>query len=319
MRIVNLGVTAEDIATKTYTNQTYPTKTYADQTYTTKIYADQTYTTKTYANQTYVKKIDSLPSFSVNPTDNVLDFINNNGVANKTIIIKCFGVDYIGEFHLVTSVMSIFEFELMGSYLRYSSNAQAIDLTGLTFGNIFSSAYQDNYALQSVVDDLTNDVTEIIDVIPSTASSSNQLVTQADVPTSISSTTVGFIIDTLHNQNNKYLSNYNAVDITISDYPGVQILYTGGEEVTGDICTQEQAGIYLKSMCGSDYVPTYNFDYPSYPILIDRNGQIYKPQWDSTNGLVLFKVTNPFLTQVAFADLQGVSWDSTTETLTLTI
>ena len=108
------------------------------------------------------------------------------------------------------------------------------------------------------------------------------------------------IKDTNTNQQNKYLSNFRTNETTIGGYAAVKVLAYDSSTGTTSNTTEEQAGRYLKSMTGSEYVPTYNYDYPRYHILIDSEGKIYKPQFDSTNGLVLYKVATPWTKSVVY-------------------
>ena len=43
-------------------------------------------------------------------------------------------------------------------------------------------------------------------------------------------------------------------------------------------------------MCGSEYVPTYDYDFPRNTLFLLTNGQVLKPQFGSTHGLLLYKM-----------------------------
>ena len=97
-------------------------------------------------------------------------------------------------------------------------------------------------------------------------------------------TNVSIIQAPLTNINGKTLSSYESTETTVSGYPVYKITKSGSN------LTEEQAATYMKYMCGSEYVPTYNYDYPRNTLFLLPNGQILKPQFDSTNGLLLYKM-----------------------------
>ena len=99
-----------------------------------------------------------------------------------------------------------------------------------------------------------------------------------------------FMKDPLTNQSGKALTAYHATNDTIGGYQVVKI------RTSSDVnLTLEQASSYMKALIGNPYVPQYSYNNPAYTTLVDENGDIYKPQWDSTNGLLLYKVSNPYV------------------------
>lgn len=96
---------------------------------------------------------------------------------------------------------------------------------------------------------------------------------------------IAIIATTLQNINGKTLSSFESNEVTIGGYPVYKI--TRG----GNNLTQDDAALYMKYMCGSEYVPTYNYDFPRNTIFLLPNGQLLKPQFDSTNGLLLYKMS----------------------------
>ena len=56
---------------------------------------------------------------------------------------------------------------------------------------------------------------------------------------------------------------------------------------------------YMKYMSGSEFVPEYNYQYPQTVLFMFTTGtmagSIWKPQWDSTYGLVLWKVSDGYI------------------------
>ena len=101
-----------------------------------------------------------------------------------------------------------------------------------------------------------------------------------NVPNLQATTTV--VADALTNVNGWYLTSYEQSPITISGYTG--ILITKG----GNNLTEADALTYMEAMTGSKFVPTYDFNKPQYSLFIFADFTIWKPQFDETNGLVLY-------------------------------
>lgn len=105
---------------------------------------------------------------------------------------------------------------------------------------------------------------------------------------------VSVIIDPLTNVNGWVLTNYESSETTISGYPCYKITRDGNN------LTEEQAKTYLKAMTGSEFLPKYDYDEPKNSFMLMPNGLFLKPQYDNTNGLVLYKTKR-------FADVDYVN------------
>ena len=108
--------------------------------------------------------------------------------------------------------------------------------------------------------------------------------TKSEVPNYQASTIV--VKDAVTNVNGKSLTSFHAENTTISGYEAIRIFTSGL-----DTLTLEQASTYMEAQTGSKFVPTYNYDNPLNSYLLFENGKMYKPQWDSTYGLVLYYMT----------------------------
>lgn len=108
------------------------------------------------------------------------------------------------------------------------------------------------------------------------------LVSDEDVPLKQANTSIIYNLTT--NINGKALTNFASEEITQSSFTGYKI-----KTVQDTNLTKAQAATYMKAMTGSDFVPEYSYDNPTYTYLIDASFQIYKVQYDNTNGLVLWK------------------------------
>lgn len=91
-----------------------------------------------------------------------------------------------------------------------------------------------------------------------------------------------FIVDALTNINGRTFQNYTSTEVTIGGYTGLKILKNGNK------VTEQEGEEYMEYMTGSYYLPKYNYDKPKNTYFITPAGHIYKPQYDSTNGLVLY-------------------------------
>lgn len=98
--------------------------------------------------------------------------------------------------------------------------------------------------------------------------------------------TLGIIRDTLHNLNNDNLAlhGFGSTELIIDTYEVYKITKSGNN------LTKEEAGDYMAYMCGSRYVPEYNYEHPQNTYLFTTDGLILKPQFGSTNGLLLYKM-----------------------------
>ena len=98
------------------------------------------------------------------------------------------------------------------------------------------------------------------------------------------------IKDLTTNINGWELTNYDYEEVTISTYPAYKITTAGGETLT-----EAQARAYMRCMSGSDFLPTYDFNRPINSLFITAAGKILKPQFDNSNGLLLFKIDDIFV------------------------
>lgn len=93
---------------------------------------------------------------------------------------------------------------------------------------------------------------------------------------------VSIVIDELTNVNGRIFVHYSKEAITISGFNAFKIKYDGGNT------TEEQAREYMAYMTGSSFLPKYNYDRPANTYFLTPDGKLYKPQYDDTNGLVLY-------------------------------
>ena len=97
--------------------------------------------------------------------------------------------------------------------------------------------------------------------------------------------TTTIVVNATTNINGRVFQNYTANLITI---PGSYIYYQilkNGEPLTEDDCKE-----YMKYMTGSEFIPRYNYDFPSNTYFIFADTSIWKPQYDTTNGLRLYEM-----------------------------
>lgn len=109
----------------------------------------------------------------------------------------------------------------------------------------------------------------------------------------------GIAPDLLHNINGHDLSGtYGTTTVTIGGYPGVKITQDGSNVGYDSACN------YMRKMTGSEYLPQFgDGTVPQYSYLVAGDGKIYKPQYDGTNGLVLY-----YINQFAFkSDIPSTS------------
>lgn len=98
-------------------------------------------------------KIGGLPYFEVNKTDKVKDFILNNNVDDKPIILKLISTlepahIFVGVFKFNSGQTSLgFELEAYASATRYS-NPVVTNINNITFDNLIVENYKANYALE---------------------------------------------------------------------------------------------------------------------------------------------------------------------------
>ena len=124
-------------------------------------------------------------------------------------------------------------------------------------------------------------------------------------------TTVTIVKDALTNLNGRELSSYTAVEGTVEIGEKEYRIYTikyGAATVT-----EVQARDYMEYMTGFRFLPEYNYEKPKNSLFIFEDFSIWKPQYDSTNGLRLFYVSSlqDFLNQVSpFISGEGTGTNS---------
>lgn len=102
------------------------------------------------------------------------------------------------------------------------------------------------------------------------------------IPVDVETSSVALVVNTLTNINGRVLSAYESTSTTIEGYQVYRITYGGNK------LTETRAANYMEYMCGNRYVPTYNYEKPKNTYFITVAGTILKPQYDSTNGLLLY-------------------------------
>ena len=108
------------------------------------------------------------------------------------------------------------------------------------------------------------------------------LAVTTDIPSNQETMTV--VGDALTNINGRTLSSYEAT-LTASTYTYYTITYGGAK------CTEEQARNYMEYMTGSRYLPQYDYEKPKNSIFMFSDRTFWKPQYDSTNGLQLYRLS----------------------------
>lgn len=93
---------------------------------------------------------------------------------------------------------------------------------------------------------------------------------------------VSIVVDPLTNVNGRVFIHFTSELTTIGGFSAYLIKYDGEK------ATESQAREYMAYMTGSSFLPKYNYDRPANTYFLTPNGELYKPQYDATNGLVLF-------------------------------
>ena len=90
-----------------------------------------------------------LPYYTAQANDNVLDYITTNNLADKPIVLAITSDNntkiYSGIFNIRSGSKYKFEFEEIGTKLRYFGNSA--DVSTLAFSTIFSDTYKDEFEL----------------------------------------------------------------------------------------------------------------------------------------------------------------------------
>lgn len=94
---------------------------------------------------------------------------------------------------------------------------------------------------------------------------------------------ISVVANSLTNINGRTLSAYEST-LTEDEYTYYTITKNS------EVLTEEQAKDYMEYMTGSRFLPVYNYEKPQNSIFLFAEGTIWKPQFDSTNGLRLYKL-----------------------------
>lgn len=100
---------------------------------------------------------------------------------------------------------------------------------------------------------------------------------------------VAIVKDALTNINGRVLTAYEATTTTVMSYLAIVITYDNEK------LTEELASNYMEFMTGNKFLPTYNYEKPKNSYMMFPDGTIWKPQYDSANGLLLYNVPNPLM------------------------
>ena len=232
----------------------------------------------------YVNKIIGLCSKNQAKTiSNLLDSLG------ETTTLSLYGTDYLINSSLIGQVLHV-------SFMLEQVSNKIID-------GILVYLSDDNCALFGV-NDFTGIITEFsIDPVHKVYSQINEhctaeelrqvvgdaliemgegsAVSEDEVPGLQATTTV--VADALTNLNGRKLTSYEAT-LTEDAYT----FYT----ITKDSkkLTEEQAKDYMEYMTGSRFLPKYNFEKPQNSMWIMADGSYWKPQYDATNGMRLYKL-----------------------------
>lgn len=108
------------------------------------------------------------------------------------------------------------------------------------------------------------------------------------------------VVDPLTNINGKPLTAYGVQPKTVGGYPTYQVYKTTAPTSR---LTKDEASNYLLALSGLGYAPEYDFDHPKYHYFVVGDGSEYlKPQWDNTNGLLLYRITAPYQGKLTAGD-----------------
>ena len=151
--------------------------------------------------------------------------------------------------------------------------------------------------------------------IPLKATDVNQYGNYYTSPTQIRQyqQTFGVAPDLLHNINGHDLSGtYGILNVTVGGYPAVKVLKNDLK------LSFDESHNYMRKITGSEYTPIYgDGTVPQFSYIIDGTGKVYKAQWDSTNGLLLYIVAQLALhSEIPTAYVKGASTSGNTLTLT---
>lgn len=115
---------------------------------------------------------------------------------------------------------------------------------------------------------------------------SGTLALQSDAPSYQSTSVV--VSNAVTNINGRVFQNYTATLVTSGNYVYYQI-YKNDSIVTNKNTAKE----YMHYMTGSYFVPEYHYDFPKQTLFVFADRSIWKPQFNETDGLRLYRVSTP--------------------------
>ena len=142
------------------------------------------------------------------------------------------------------------------------------------------------------IEDRTETIATLSD-IPTKSTDVNQFGDYYVSPTQVRQyqATLGIIEnDLLTNINGHSVSSLYKVDENtsfVAGYPVKKIIKLDNSNLSFD-----DAHNYMRKMTGSEFAPIFDVSVPQYTYIMDVNGTLYKPQWDSSNGLLLYYMSN---------------------------
>lgn len=176
------------------------------------------------------------------------------------------GTLYLGEISTYGNNLATFQLECLSNSERFVGSNVSNTLT--IFNIVYTSLYMADYA------------------------------TRDKVP--LYQTTFAIARDELTNINGQTRAGYTATLTTIDGHSVYQIQY-GAENIS-----KSRAINYLKFMTGSEFVPTYNANTPQNTIIMFADGTFWKPQYDDTNGLLLYAMSSPLALASDVTAIQNV-------------
>ena len=120
--------------------------------------------------------------------------------------------------------------------------------------------------------------------------------------------TIAVIKSPIININGRVIDNFEATAGYVDPIHYYHITRSGSE------LTEEQAANYMEYLCGSRYVPTYDYEHPKNSIFLMPDGTFWKPQFQASGswaGMFLFQLPNPF--EVSSNKVTSISNASTNE------
>ena len=111
------------------------------------------------------------------------------------------------------------------------------------------------------------------------------LSSEFETETSKNQSTSVIVGNAITNINGRVFQNYTANLVTAGGYTFYQILKNGSNP------TEDEAKEYMRYMTGSTFLPTYNYDFPKQTIFTFADRSTWKPQYSSSDGLRLYRLT----------------------------